>query len=75
LNALSASILSKPEIDFWNGVSPLDTLEEKTATLTEAAADEKMILFFEHDPLNEACTVMQTEKGVRIKEQVLLCDL
>ena len=56
-------------------VRPLDTMEEKTATLTEAAADEKMILFFEHDPLNEACTVMQTEKGVRIKEQVLLCDL
>ena len=44
-------------------VRPLDSMKEKTQTLVEAAADEKMVLFFEHDPLNEACTVMQTEKG------------
>ncbi len=56
-------------------VRPLDSMKEKTAMLTEAAANEKMILFFEHDPLNEACTVQQTEKGVRLKEQVKLTEL
>lgn len=56
-------------------VRPLDTMKEKAQTLTEAAADEKMVLFFEHDPLNEACTVMQTEKGIKLKEQVKVSEL
>jgi hypothetical protein len=50
-------------------------MKEKAQTLTEAAADEKMVLFFEHDPLNEACTVMQTEKGIKLKEQVKVSEL
>lgn len=56
-------------------VRPLDTMKEKAATLSEASSNEKTILFFEHDPLHEACIVHQTEKGVRLKEQVLLIDL
>lgn len=28
LDALSSAILSRPGVDFWNGVSPLETLEE-----------------------------------------------
>jgi glyoxylase-like metal-dependent hydrolase (beta-lactamase superfamily II) len=56
-------------------VRPLDSMVEKTATLKEAAANNKMILFFEHDPLNEACIVHETEKGIRLKEQVKISDL
>lgn len=56
-------------------VRPLDTMSEKTAVLTEAAADDKMILFFEHDPLHEACTVEQTDKGIRRKTLVDIKDL
>jgi glyoxylase-like metal-dependent hydrolase (beta-lactamase superfamily II) len=56
-------------------VRPLDSMKEKTATLTQAAADDKMILYFEHDPLHEACTVHQTEKGIKLKEQVVISDL
>jgi glyoxylase-like metal-dependent hydrolase (beta-lactamase superfamily II) len=44
---------------------PLITLEEKDKFLNEAA-DQQYILFFEHDPLNECCTVKRTEKGVRL---------
>ena len=46
---------------------PLLTLTEKEKFLNRAA-DEKFILFLEHDPVNECCTVERTEKGVRLKE-------
>ncbi|MCB0488843.1 MAG: MBL fold metallo-hydrolase [Cyclobacteriaceae bacterium] len=44
---------------------PLITMEEKKAFLDEAA-DNGYVLFFEHDPVNECCTVKHTEKGVRL---------
>ncbi|MCU0358431.1 MAG: MBL fold metallo-hydrolase [Cyclobacteriaceae bacterium] len=53
---------------------PLLTLEEKSRFLSEAA-DNQYILFFEHDPVNECCTVKQTEKGVRLDEVLKLQDL
>ncbi len=46
---------------------PLTTLKEKEVFLEEAVQHE-MILFFEHDPINECCTVQKTEKGFRKKE-------
>jgi glyoxylase-like metal-dependent hydrolase (beta-lactamase superfamily II) len=46
-------------------VRPLITLQEKEQFLNEAA-DKQYILFFEHDPVNECCTVKRTEKGVRL---------
>lgn len=46
---------------------PLTTLNEKKMFLDEAVAGD-YILFFEHDPKIECCTLQQTEKGVRIKE-------
>ena len=46
---------------------PLITLEEKEKFLKEAARNG-YILFFEHDLYHEACTVEETEKGVRLKE-------
>jgi glyoxylase-like metal-dependent hydrolase (beta-lactamase superfamily II) len=46
---------------------PLLTLQEKAAFL-ERAADEHLVLFLEHDAVNQCCTVERTEKGVRLKE-------
>jgi glyoxylase-like metal-dependent hydrolase (beta-lactamase superfamily II) len=46
---------------------PLKTLGEKKAFLHEAV-EKEYILYFEHDPLNECCTLQQTEKGIRVKE-------
>lgn len=44
---------------------PLLTLEEKGIFMQEAAAG-KYIFFLEHDSVNECCTVVETEKGVRL---------
>lgn len=53
---------------------PMQTLKEKKTFLDEAA-DRNYILYLEHDPENECCTVQHTEKGVRLKETLLLTDL
>jgi glyoxylase-like metal-dependent hydrolase (beta-lactamase superfamily II) len=47
---------------------PLLTLKEKETFLPKAAAEE-YILFFEHDAANECCTVIATEKGIRVNEK------
>lgn len=44
---------------------PLITLEEKKLFMPKAAA-EGYILFFEHDPVNECCTLQQTERDTRL---------
>lgn len=46
---------------------PLTTLQEKRSFLTEALAGD-YILFFEHDPVYECCTLQQTERGIRAKD-------
>lgn len=53
---------------------PLITLEEKKSFLTEAQQKD-YILFFEHDPQIECCTLQQTEKGIRMKEVLKLSDI
>jgi glyoxylase-like metal-dependent hydrolase (beta-lactamase superfamily II) len=53
---------------------PLITLEEKGSFLSKAA-EEKFILFFEHDAVNECCTLQHTEKGVRLHETYTFSDL
>ena len=53
---------------------PLTTLNEKKSFLTEAQQND-YVLFFEHDPTIECCTLQMTEKGVRMKESFLLEDL
>ncbi len=53
---------------------PLTTLNEKNAFLTEAV-ENNYILFFEHDLVNECCTLQITEKGVRVKEVFKLSDI
>jgi glyoxylase-like metal-dependent hydrolase (beta-lactamase superfamily II) len=46
---------------------PLTTLNEKKSFLEEAVVNN-YVLFFEHDPVNECCTLTRTEKGIRPKE-------
>jgi glyoxylase-like metal-dependent hydrolase (beta-lactamase superfamily II) len=53
---------------------PLTTLNEKKSFLTEAVAND-YILFFEHDPKIECCSLQQTEKGVRMKERFRLDEI
>lgn len=53
---------------------PLTTLQEKKQFLQEAL-ENNYILFFEHDPVNECCTLQLTEKGIRHKEVFRLADL
>ncbi len=50
---------------------PLLTIEEKKTFLEEAASKDA-ILFLEHDSVNECCKVMETEKGIRLKETLTL---
>jgi len=53
---------------------PLTTLHEKKAFFQEALEGD-YILFFEHDPVNECCTLQQTEKGIRPKAFFKLEDI
>ncbi len=53
---------------------PLITMQEKEAFLNEAA-DKNYILFMEHDPVHECCTVKKTEKGVRLDQTFSLNDV
>lgn len=53
---------------------PLTTLNEKKSFLTEAQQND-YILFFEHDPLIECCTLQLTEKGIRLQESFKLSEI
>jgi glyoxylase-like metal-dependent hydrolase (beta-lactamase superfamily II) len=53
---------------------PLTTLREKKSFLQEAT-DKDYILYFEHDAVNECCSLQAGEKGARVKETFLLSDL
>lgn len=53
---------------------PLNSVEEKKDFLQEAERNN-YLLFFEHDAVNECCTLKQTEKGIRMKESFRLADL
>lgn len=54
---------------------PLITLDEKEKILNKAVV-ENHILFFEHDPVTECCTVEKTEKGAfKVKEKFKLEEI
>ncbi len=55
-------------------VRPLETMRERTSFLTKAV-HEKTILFFEHDPIHECATVIQTDKGFKCEATFRLTDL
>lgn len=53
---------------------PLTTLEEKKRFLMEAN-ERNYVLYFEHDPVVECCTLQSTEKGIRVHETFPLSNL
>ncbi|HEY0732719.1 MAG TPA: MBL fold metallo-hydrolase [Chitinophagaceae bacterium] len=53
---------------------PLTTLMEKKVFLSNAVQSD-YILFFEHDPEIECCSLQQTDKGVRPKETMKLEEI
>lgn len=53
---------------------PLKTLTEKQAFLEEAVKNN-YILYLEHDPVNECCTLQRTEKGIRVAHTFNLSDI
>lgn len=53
---------------------PLTSLQEKKSFLQEALAGD-YILFFEHDPVYECCTLQQTDRGIRLKEYFRMDEL
>jgi glyoxylase-like metal-dependent hydrolase (beta-lactamase superfamily II) len=55
-------------------IRPLQTMEEKTSILSKAA-EEKWVLFFDHDPNHDCATVVSTEKGFKIEHTFPLTEL
>lgn len=55
-------------------VRPLETLKEKEKILPRAVA-EKWLLFFEHDPKNECCSLQNTERGIRESSFLRIAEL
>jgi glyoxylase-like metal-dependent hydrolase (beta-lactamase superfamily II) len=53
---------------------PLLTMQEKETLLLEAASNN-YILFLEHDPVHECCTVKQTERGIRLDQTFALKEI
>ncbi len=53
---------------------PSTTLTEKQSYLTEALQND-YVLFFEHDPVIECCTLQMTDKGIRMKDSFMLSEL
>lgn len=53
---------------------PLITLDEKGKFLNRAV-DQELVLFFEHDAVNECATLKHTEKGVRLDQTFNFSDL
>ncbi|MCK9452292.1 MAG: MBL fold metallo-hydrolase [Bacteroidales bacterium] len=53
---------------------PLETLKDKERFYAEALAND-YVLFLEHDLYNEACTLQDTPKGVRLKAQGKLSEI
>ena len=55
-------------------VRPLITMQEKSVFLKNALK-ENYVLFFEHDAYNECCTLISSEKGIRVEGKFKLTDL
>jgi glyoxylase-like metal-dependent hydrolase (beta-lactamase superfamily II) len=53
---------------------PLTTLFEKKSFLKEALANN-YTLFFEHDPVNECCSLLQTDRGIRQNDTFRINEL
>lgn len=69
----SASHIPLPYIMGYD-TRPLTTLKEKEAFLKKAA-DERTVLFLQHDYFHQCCTVKHTEKGVRLDQTFELREI
>lgn len=69
----SAAHISMPWVMAYD-MRPLDTLKEK-ATLLAEAAKNNWVLFFEHDPKIECCTLKEENGRIRINETFKLSDI
>ena len=66
----TASHIPLPYIMAYDN-NPMITLQEKKRLLPQAV-EEQWILIFEHDPFRPAGTVVESEKGFRLGEEVFL---
>ncbi|HSV87722.1 MAG TPA: MBL fold metallo-hydrolase [Bacteroidales bacterium] len=55
-------------------IEPIVSMREK-AEFLERAVHNDFVLFFQHDHLNECCTLIRTGKGIQIKDVFPLSDL
>jgi len=55
-------------------VRPLVTMEERQSYWHEIV-EKEYILFLEHDPLHECCTLQHTDKGIRVKDVFKLSEI
>lgn len=69
----SAAHISMPWVMSYD-MRPLDTLNEKRRILKEAA-EQNWVLFFEHDPIVECCTVHEVEGRIKLKEHFTLSEI
>lgn len=69
----SAAHVSMPWVMAYD-MRPLDTLTEKYKLLNEAITED-YILFFEHDPKIECCSLQEDKGRIRIKETFALHEL
>jgi glyoxylase-like metal-dependent hydrolase (beta-lactamase superfamily II) len=53
---------------------PLITLQEKE-TILKQAVENNYTLFFEHDSVNECCTLVSTDKGIRADRSFKLSEI
>ncbi|RQO29986.1 MBL fold metallo-hydrolase [Taibaiella sp. KBW10] len=53
---------------------PLETMKEKKLLLEEAVA-QNWLLYFEHDAVNELCSLQQTDRGIRYKDILAVSQL
>jgi glyoxylase-like metal-dependent hydrolase (beta-lactamase superfamily II) len=53
---------------------PLITLSEKASFLKEALKGD-YVLFLEHDPVSECCSLVESEKGIRLGDTFRLTDI
>ncbi|HWY10390.1 MAG TPA: MBL fold metallo-hydrolase [Bacteroidia bacterium] len=53
---------------------PLETIGEKEKMLSKAA-ENNWLLFFEHDPKIECCSLQNTERGIRMKDVIKISEV
>lgn len=64
----------KPSYAMGYDIRPLDTMAEREA-FNKKAIENNYILFFEHDPVNECATLIQTDRGPKVGETFKLSDI